>query len=396
MAEFKTKNVPGGVAITKIISHTTGTELTIPTEIDGKAVKSVERCAFHIFESEDSSNDIYQFNKVVIPEGIELRPLSFDSASVKEVYLPRSVVKVPGQCFLGSCIEKIVFEDPSSVEEIGWQAFANCGHLKHFSWPSGCKTLNACFSGSGLTSIDGIENITCVKNDAFAGTQLAEIKWPSKCEIIPEGCFKGSVLQKISGIENVVSVGEEAFAITALLKRFDWPKKCKVIPKSCFHSSGIKEISGIENVEKIERQAFAWTNRLVEFKWPSKCHTIPAGCFDSSIIEQISGIEDVQLIGPSAFSNTRITEFVVPIKCKRLDKYTFERCSLRRLTILAECFEFDLFCLPKKPLDELDISACSEVKVMLFAGPQTGVVPDNWKGIRNIKTSFDTNITMIG
>ncbi len=161
-----------------------GGEITIPANIDGKAVSRIGDKAFY------QKNSI---TKVVIENGIrELGNSCFwDCEYLVSVYLPDSVEKIEKDIFYGNtrlkevrlssklrsipdgmfcwCTSLAYIEIPSSVDTIGSDAFGNCGSLIEVYLP---------------------DSVTMLKDGAFYGCkQLQRIRLSPKTDFISEQVF---------------------------------------------------------------------------------------------------------------------------------------------------------------------------------------------------------------
>lgn len=119
-----------------MITEYTGSEenVTIPSEIGGKPVKSLE--------------DTFQYNKdiveVTVPEGvIYLEQFVFNGCkSLKKVNLPSSLKKIGNGSF-GDCKSLEYIEVPEGVEEIAFYAFKGSSSLKTVILPDSVREVGS-------------------------------------------------------------------------------------------------------------------------------------------------------------------------------------------------------------------------------------------------------------
>ncbi|MCM1505818.1 MAG: leucine-rich repeat protein [Ruminococcus flavefaciens] len=169
------------------------TDVEIPSEINGKAVTTIENYAF---------NNCKSLKSVTIPESIiSIGYQSFAGCSaITSITIPNSVTSIGGGIFYGctglqsvtlsnniSDISNSAFYNctglksitiPNIVTTIGSSAFSDCSGLKSITIPDNVTTIksNAFSSCSALTSITVPENVTSIESQAFSYcTQLSEI-----------------------------------------------------------------------------------------------------------------------------------------------------------------------------------------------------------------------------
>ena len=149
----------GAAAITKY----TGTDanVTIPCEIDGMPVKSIERGAFY---------NRYKLCSVEIPDGItEIGQRAFEwCSSLLTVEIPPSVKSI-GQLAFEGCYNLSAVTLNEGLETIGADAFKNCRELDNVELPNSLKSLSTgLFEGcKSLTKVKLPEGIVVIPVDLF-------------------------------------------------------------------------------------------------------------------------------------------------------------------------------------------------------------------------------------
>ena len=333
--------------IDKFLLTSNVNKVILPDTIDGVPITSIESSAFE-------NNDSYRCEELILPSSInKLSPMAFRKANIGKVYIPRSISVIPKYCFLYSKVEKIEFEDISSITSIERDAFNSCC-FKEFEWPNNCKRVpELCFTYCKyLTKITGMEDVKSIGESAFLGTNLNEFVWPHGCHAIPQECFAYCKnLEKITGIEDVKCIGGYAFRNTKLKDvNFEWPRNCECIPEGCFKGSEITEILGISKVKTVGHSAFENCTNLKSIEWPPFCCEIPVNCFAESGLASISNLVNVTLINIGAFRQCNLKQIELKAEIVTLSSRAF---SYSEVDIYAnDCLEIHIV-LDDYYLDEL-------------------------------------------
>ncbi|MBR5200530.1 MAG: leucine-rich repeat protein [Alistipes sp.] len=304
-------------------------------------------------EVESRINDVYQipgsaFNgkktliKCVLPDKLErIEGNAFSSTSLTgTLQLPEGLKYVSG--FSGTKITNVQF--PSTLEEIGSSAFADCSSLMcEISLPASLKKIgNSAFSKSAikgnlvlpkdleeigerafyicvhltgsLTIPDGVKIISGLSfyrcgftGNLYLPNGLTEIKG----QAFHETPFRG----ELNIPSTVTIIGDDAFRCTEFNGRLVLPKNLISIGSSVF--SGCWRLSGVVEI-------------------PENIIAIPSGLFGGcSNIEGIVLHKDVEVIESSAFSGCY---FVSSIVCKAknpptIDSYTFNGVAKDNFTL---------------------------------------------------------------
>lgn len=227
-----------------------------------------------------SFSGVEKISNITHVEGIDQG--AFFSSKLQEFCMPPNCNKIPTECFLSSRLKTISNLD--HVTEIGKAAFEGCD-IQSIVWPTGCKSIpDCCFNEcSKLSNISNIENVVSIGAWAFRDTSsLTRFAWPSKCKCIPKYCFAGSGIKTIENIENVVNVDDAVFAYSAL-EEIKWPSGCSVIPYECFWASELRSFD-FDNITHIEERAFGYANPVSKFDM-SNC---PVTAVDKSSFFKVS------------------------------------------------------------------------------------------------------------
>ena len=203
---FSYSEVEGGVSITGY-NIEGGTDVVIPSEIDGKKVVEIAYAAFtssgvtptNMTNTNKASVSYLNNNKkdvAAIP--LIATPLP-DGLGITSVVIPSTVKSIGNRAFVNNQITEVVI--PSSVTSIGKDAFSN-NQLVSLTI-SGSVGASA-FRNNKLTTLTLLDGVVSIDLGAFSGNQLTEVIIPSSVTSIGRGAFfkSGSSNQNLSKIIN--------------------------------------------------------------------------------------------------------------------------------------------------------------------------------------------------
>ena len=145
------------------------------------------------------------------------------STSVDKLTLSANIEKIEEFAFYNNTgIKSVVFEEGSTLNEIGKHAFDGCTALDSFFLPAGVRTLEVnAFCGCGAMSTFVFEEgslLESVKAEAFLYcSSLSSVVLPGELTAIETNGFKGCTsLSEMHFGSKVVSLGNNAFADCSL------------------------------------------------------------------------------------------------------------------------------------------------------------------------------------
>ena len=268
------------------------TELVIPAEIDGVAVKEIGRQAFFEFSSLEC---------VTISDGVTTFCFSAfcGCESLTDVTIPHSVTTI-GESAFNRCKSLVNVKIPESVETIDSRAFSNCTSLTEITVAEG---------NNSYISIDGVLYTKDMETLVFyPGGRNGEFVIPDSVTTIGRGAFEGCErLTNVTIPDGVKTIGICAFSKCASLKSVEIPK----------------------GVERIESWVFQDCISLTSAKIPKSVTLIGYYAFSNcESLKSISIPEGVTFIGMFAFSNcTSLTSVTVPSSMRRIESGTFDGCE---------------------------------------------------------------------
>ena len=260
-------------------------------DTDGDGVVSMEEAAAvtDIGTLFQANTQVQTFNEFKHFTGMtELTARAFKNSSIKEITLPRTITSFKivnwESPFQGSQLEKIVFPTDSVITDIVGYSFKNTSKLTTITFPDSVKTY-----GGGV----------------FEGSSVVEVNLSKNTEFIERGFQTNSKIEYINISDDAINYrsinGILYSADGKILERY--PKKSKVS-----FNDAIAGVTGI---------GYAAFNKV------------------SELTGKIVIPEGVTTIGQNAFSETEITEVVLPSTITSIDVSDWDGSSFTRCKKLS-------------------------------------------------------------
>lgn len=187
--------------------------------------------------------------------------------ALENLTLGSKVQTIGEYAFFSSALTQVVL--PASVRSISYSAFSS-------------PTLESIYVDSSNTTYCDINSVLFTKNketlvlfpegrigtyiipsttrklaqNAFSGTQLAEIQISEGVTDIGQACFAGGQISKVTLPGTLRTIGKNAFFSCAELKAIDIPGSVETIGASAFDGTGLKEVTIGNGVTSIGEEAF--------------------------------------------------------------------------------------------------------------------------------------------
>lgn len=195
------------------------------------------------------------------------------------VEIPEGVEVIGKRAFQKkSSLENITF--PSTLKEIGAEAFYGCNNLKSIVIPEGVEKIE----DSAFSENVSLENITFPSTLKSIGKYTFYRCKSLKKAIIPEGIklLENQTFYMNSSLETVVlpstlkKIGHSTFFGCKKLEELNFPKGLKKIGAYAFQMSGLQEVFLPDTVESIGGAAFRAMQNLVAIKLSAAMDKYPA------------------------------------------------------------------------------------------------------------------------
>ncbi len=270
--------VDGGHAILRKYVATQGSDIVIPAYYDGVPVTKIAALAF-------KANG--EVKKVTIPSTvIDLGSQAFANCSrLATISMGSGVKEIHSGCF-ERCIslEEVVL--PDSVEQIYKSAFAGCSSLREISISEGVEVLNRfTFQGCmALTSVRLPYSLRRIATECFADCgSLTHLYYFSKTGV-SDVLVTDLSLREDSLPVSLEYLGPRAFKNCSSLLRVELPYLVRKIDEGTFSGCVRLESIALHNlVRTIGSGAFKNCPALESIRLPLLCKTIAGDAFDSSI-----------------------------------------------------------------------------------------------------------------
>ena len=251
LGDYEYGVMDGGIAITKYTGS--GGDVTIPLEIDGKKVTSIQPYAFYGCSGVTS---------VIIPNSVKSIGIgAFSGCSgLTSVTIPSSVTTIWKLAFNG-CSSLTSVTIPSSVTDIRKTVFSNCDSLtsltvdkenSRYDSRDGCNAIietesNTLIQGCDITVIP--DSVTSIGASAFSGCKLTSINLPKGIISIGDHAFWGcNGLKSVTIPNGVTSIEVSAFLDCNSITSVTIPKSVTSIGQSAFgYSNGANGVKKMPN-----------------------------------------------------------------------------------------------------------------------------------------------------
>ena len=265
-----------------------GTDVVIPSMIDGKKVVAIADYAF-------TTNGI-------TPTNIS----NTKKVSASYLYNKDRITTTPlvsGPTISGLGITSVVI--PNTIKSIGSSAFAY-NQLTRLNIPNGVESIGeGAFRNNKLTEVIIPGSISVIEKNTFNGNELTSIVIPSSITSIGTYAFSSNKLTSLTLSNSVTSIGDDAFSSNQLTSIII-PNSVKTIGTNAFSSNKLTSLTLLDGVTIIGDGAFD-RNQLTEVTIPSSIKTIGANAFANNKLTKIAFPSTSLTIGCGAFGGNPIT-----------------------------------------------------------------------------------------
>lgn len=229
-----------------------------------------------IFYSSRSS--ITSFDEFKYFTGITTVPvyLFYECKLLESITLPNTITSLGNYAF--QYCEKLKQIDlPANVISLGNYVFADCKALTSISLPSGVTTIpRGGFSGSGLTSLPDLTNITRINDTAFSYCESI-----TNVEITSSITFSTGVFQLSGVIQAVVnenvSIKDRTFSGCKNLQSVVIKSGCSIAMNVFSNCTALTNVTLESGVKSLDRGAFSNCTSLQEIILPDSAKILGNG-----------------------------------------------------------------------------------------------------------------------
>lgn len=285
---------------------------------------------FQNIEGDESLNNEYDFEEggiyyLITGENtvsVTYRDKNYNSYS-NNVTIPVTVthgsktysVTTIGACAFKDCTGITVVTIPTSVQEIGSDAFAGCTSVNTLNWNAvNCWSIGE-LPTSGITTVNIGNTVESLPNNFVKESAITDINIPASVTAIGDSAFFGCTgITSLTIPESVSSIHDNAFEGCSSINTLNWNAV------DCW-SNGNMPTAGIVNPHIGDR-----------------VEVLPIGFLAGSPISSIDIPDGVKHIGGNAFYQCgELTEIDLPDSLRTIGNNTFNGCSkLTSITIPVE------------------------------------------------------------
>ena len=242
---------------------------------------------------------------------------AFKGTAITSITIPDTVKEIGASAF-NSCtkLEEIVLNEYSeALTTIGVSAFNGCSALKSLTLPASVQTIGA-DAFKGCTSLTLDLNPDCsdyvYKSGILTDADLTSILYidisktygdfvvPESLTSITDSAFEGTHFDKVTLPENLTSIGKYAFR-NSEVKEIVWNDKLQVIGANAFEGTNLTSVTVPRSVTSIGEYAFTNAKSL------------------TSLDFELGGTAGLT-IGRYAFTGTALTSVSFPNRLRNIEK----------------------------------------------------------------------------
>lgn len=333
-----------------------------------------------------------------VPETGLTYHITYQGMAIDRIRIPGSRLEIPselegipvgvlsaGVLRDSTALEEVVI--PSSVKEIGGNAFHGCSNLKSVSLSPGLKRVYAAFSNcTSLKNISFPDSVEYIGSNVFQGcTALESVSLPDKLSEIGNYAFDKCVnLASITIPDGVTSIGSHAFRDCSKLSDVKMPENLTQIGYEAFlNCKGLSEIYISKSVTKIDGYAFkncdnldtihtSDMDALLKVRWDIGAHPFAypspsSGKYvhnryyeNGKLVTEALMAADQGYMTQFAFTNCRdLKRITIPERMDDIGDYQFLNCtSLTHVSIPKEITS----------ISENAFKNCRNLKCITFGG----------------------------
>ena len=268
---------------------------------------------------------------LIIPEGVKFVS-GFTQTKISNIQFPSTLEEIGDEAFAGCSALMCELSLPHSLKRIGGSAFNGSAIRGNLALPEGLEYIGtwAFRSCSGLTGSLVMPNkIRVISSDSFAGCGFnGNLTLPMGLTEIQSSAFNGTKFKGELNIPSTVTIiGDSAFANTEFNSTLILPKELISLGagvfSGCWRLSGIVEIP--ENIEAIPSSLFSDCRNIEGIVLHKDVEIIEsqafADCFYVSSI--VCKAKNAPTVASNSFSGVAKDNFTVEVPEESVKKYQF-------------------------------------------------------------------------
>lgn len=235
-------------------------------------------------------------------------------------------------------------ELPSTLKEIGEEAFSACYVLARADLPEGLEVIEK-GAFTSCTVLDGIvlpESLERMESYAFHFTGLSSITIPESITTLEEHTF-GSCknLTEVNFHEGVDTIHDFCFSGCESLRSIDLPDGLEEISWGCFSISGLETVTIPEGVKIIDSYAFDQCKNLKEIRIPDSVTVMEQYCLrQTESLKTVDLPDGLRETGWGMFQQGGLERIELPEGLTKVTEYTFCGCDALTEVILPDTVRY--------------------------------------------------------
>lgn len=298
----------------------------------------------------------------------------FQGSSIKTLKIYEGMKKLPDYlCKGATALENI--QIPSTVTEIGKEAFSACTALKTVKLPSGVTTIGEeAFGESGITEITLPKSLQSCGKFIFYNSALETVRFEYGTEkILHEVCRKAFELKTAEIPATVKEIESSAFSECSKLSNVKIPEKLEILGGSAFKGcTSLKSVTIPKTLKESGYTPFAdsgITSVTFEYGLTEVYNTM---FFDCTKLSSVTFPSSITVIGADAFYNCQsLKSITIPKSITTAESAVFSQSGLESVTfengtvnipdnILGGCINLKNVSIPDsvKTIGEESFASC--------------------------------------
>ncbi|HBZ63333.1 MAG TPA: hypothetical protein DEO89_01690, partial [Lachnospiraceae bacterium] len=229
---------------------------------------------------------------------------------------------------------------PEGIKSIGHDAFAYT-NLQELKLPTSLEDIgySILYGVKGITSIDIPNKLKIARSygngdGPFAGSKIKEVTFENGITKIPDNVMnKCTELEKVSLPNTLQEIGEYAFDSCSVLKEIQIPRSVKTIGHDAFAHTNLQDLELPTSLEEIGYSILYGVKDVTSIEIPNKlkiarCHGNGDGPFAGSKIKEVTFEKGLKKIPSHLFHNaSQLREVKLLDEMTDIDSYAFENCT---------------------------------------------------------------------
>ena len=265
--------------------------------------------------------------------------ISADRSVTGKVVIPEGVEIIAADAFAGNTgITEVIF--PSSLRIINEGAFINCKNLRKLDIPDGLEIIgDYAFSSTALESLTLPASVTDIMYRSFVNTPITEVDMPEKGVNLGLADFDATPWDKAQSdgiiyLDNVLYEHRGTVTAPTAITIKDGTKS--IASHAFSNEYNITSVTMPDSVEVLSPAVFSGCSNLESITLSKGLKAIDDFAFSNTAITEILLPEGLEKLGMRVFNGTKLTSIYIPASVSIMNPFTFMGCSTLESIIVDE------------------------------------------------------------